>query len=589
MNEKENNVGKLSFFKKYALLRRLKADETIDPQYQAPLLDAISLKQFSKYHLKIFDHFDEDAYTTLLKPQNKEKFGFCLQKLSLCEFFAPIVLEKGSDEQILDVLEKSFPQYGYILLQKPSELFERFVMRHKSVPLNLWEQIIQNERFDLLQLFFRHVKDDLSQPLVETLFNSSFDAGKLLYIQNRSVFSELIVRLYILKTGIPELCKKMLQNNFLETSQEYVRLFSLNNPELMWVLVQRMVSNGFETNFQLPDNFASLLIQSEAWDAIKLYIEYYQLDHQAQTELFESENEELIRFYIEDCIKRKAKPFDTSAEHLFRGSLVELQNLYEENFGLPYALERKLILSKDFTKVAAHFARHELAHLNAALLMEKAPLDIASSYFLKYELPDIAIIALFKNGSDKLRKAFVDYLVQKKIRVPDVAEKHFISHCSKKRISAYFEKVAQPLNTPSGLLALFNRGNLDLLDAYFDQFGRIDASEFIRNGAEKNVALYIQHYRFTDSEEMALVERENPALLLLYFEDVELCHEAETQLLKSDFSKTHNAVVFYLEKYDLFEDNEIKLIELNKPELLKIYTEKHYLCNDAEVLLATLY
>lgn len=605
------NICKLSYFKKRALLRQLKKDPASIPlQYQAALLDAVSAKKFYSCY-SYFSKFAPEALDVLLEPRNKEKFKYC----KFCGFapdqLADEFVQKGSDEQVLDVLETHCCTLGHVLLERPSELFERYVRRMETIPLNLWKEIIKQKREDLILMFlkFRNQDNVLSEQYVNALFDSALEKGIQAYLEQNSVFGLSRVSLYILQLGDFALCKKLLENNPLTTAAEYDQLFKLNQPELILILVKKMLQADEDMAYEVPVDFEVALIDSGAIEAIKLYIQYYQLDYGATFHLFKSGNEELIRFYLESDYFKDCKkfPFDVAAMSLFAGSNTSLQYCYESKFGLPYQLERELVISEQDklfssskdkkhtaytqSKFASYICAHELYPLNAALLMEKGSIEDALNYFQKYPLPDIAVVALFKNGKDKLRKAYLDFLLERQLTVCACAQKYFVKFAPKQKLMTYLQNISKEALCDDGQAALLKREDMELCQFYTKCFGFSSKAliALIQSGSVDFIKAIFQEYRLPNDVIKAMIESGRNSVMIEFFKESDLEEEFEKELIRSNFSKNEKAVCFYLDKYDLFADNEVELLKLNNKKMIEVYLAKHYLSEEAIQLYASMY
>lgn len=591
----KTNVCKLSFWKKRALLHQLKKNPTSVPQqYQAALLNAVSAKTFQNYYSD-FAMFAPEAFDVLLEPQNEAKFAYCRLLDFSPDKLASAFIQKGTDEQVLDVLETHCFTFGNVLLERPSELFERYVRRKGTIPLHLWKEIIKQKREDLVLLFLKFRSQDyvLSAQYVDALFASSLENGIKAYLEQNSVFELSRVRLYILKSGDIALCKKMLENNPLTSATEYDELFQLNHPDLILTLVKRMIQDEFADSYRTPVNFEFSLIDSNATEAIQLYMQKNELDYGATIYLFKTDKEELIRFYLEtDHFKECKKfPVDAAALSLFSGKNTSLQWYYKSKFGLPYQLERELILSKQ-DALSTYICAYELYPLNAALLMEKGPIDDAITYFQKYPLPSIAEVALFKNGSDKLRKAYIDFLIEKHAIVCEAAEKYFVKFAPKKKLMIYLQNNSQfALKSVDGEIALLKREDFELYHVYVEKFGFKNQTlvSFMQCGSVDFIKSIFKDYLLPDEALIAMIESGRNSLMIEFFKESDLDKELELKLIHSDFSKNEKAVCFYLDKYDLLDDNEVELIKLNNNKMIDIYLAKHSLSQKAEELYASIY
>ena len=579
----KTNVCKLSFWKKHALLRQLKKDPASVPQqYQAALLDAVSAKTFQNYYSD-FSKFAPEAFDVLLEPRNKEKFKYCKFLNFEPTQIAQKIVQKGTDEQVLDVLETHCCTLGNVLLERPSELFERYVRRMETIP----EDLI------LMFLKFRNQDNVLSEQYVNALFDSALEKSIQAYLEQNSVFGLTRVSLYILKSGDFALCKKLLENNPLTSAAEYDQLFKLNQPELILILVQKMLQADEDIAYEVPVGFEVALINSGAIEAIKLYMQKNELGYWATFCLFENGNEELIRFYLntdhfEECQKF---PVDAAALPLFSGKNTNLQWYYKNKFGLPYQLERKLILSEP-KELSSYICAYELYPLNAALLMEKGPVDDAIAYFQKYPLPSIAEVALFKNGSDNLRKAYIDFLLEKQALVCEAAEKYFVKFAPKNKLVTYLQNNSQtPLKSVEGEIALLKREDFDLHHVYVEKFGFESQAlvSFIQCGSFDFWKSIFKNYLIEDEVLSALIDSGRKSLMIEFFKEADLNKELELKLIHSNFSKTEKAVCFYLDKYDLCTENEVELIKINNSKLINIYLAKHSLSKEAEELYASMY
>lgn len=591
----KTNVCKLSFWKKHALLRQLKKNPASVPQqYQAALLDAVSAKTFQNYYSD-FSKFAPETFDVLLEPRNKEKFKYCKFLNFEPTQIAQRIVQKGTDEQVLDVLEMHCYTLGNVLLERPSELFERYVRRMETIPLNLWKEIIKQKREDLILMFlkFRNQDNVLSEQYVNALFDSALEKSIQAYLEQNSVFGLTRVSLYILKSGDFALCKKLLENNPLTSAAEYNQLFKLNQPELILILVQKMLQADEDIVYEVPVGFEVALINSGAIEAIKLYMQKNELGYWATFCLFENGNEELIRFYLNtDHFKECQKfPVDAAALPLFSGKNTNLQWYYKNKFGLPYQLERKLILSEQ-KELSSYICAYELYPLNAALLMEKGPIDDAIAYFQKYPLPSIAEVALFKNGSDNLRKAYIDFLLEKQALVCEAAEKYFVKFAPKNKLVTYLQNNSQtPLKSVEGEIALLKREDFDLYHVYVEKFGFESQAlvSFIQCGSFDFWKSIFKNYLIEDEVLSALIDSGRKSLMIEFFKEADLNKELELKLIHSDFSKTEKAVCFYLDKYDLCTENEVELIKINNSKLINIYLAKHSLSKEAEELYASMY
>ncbi len=607
----KTNVCKLSFFKKHALLRQLKKNPASVPQqYQAALLDAVSAKTFQNYYSD-FSKFAPDAFDVLLELRNKEKFKYC----KFCGFtpdqLANEFVQKGTDEQVLDVLETHCCTLGNVLLERPSELFERYVRRMETIPLNLWKEIIKQKREDLILMFlkFRNQDNVLSEQYVNALFDSALEKSIQAYLEQNSVFGLSRVSLYILKSGDFALCKKLLENNPLTTAAEYEQLFKLNQPELILILVKKMLQDDEDSAYEIPDDFEVVLINSGAIEAIKLYIQNNELDYGATFHLFKSGNEELIRFYLESDYFKDCKkfPFDAAAMSLFAGNNTSLQYCYESKFGLPYQLERELVISEQDrlfssskdkkhtaytqSKFASYICAHELYPLNAALLMEKGSIEDALNYFQKYPLPDIAVVALFKNGKDKLRQAYLDFLLERQLTVCACAQKYFVKFAPKQKLMTYLQNISKEALCDDGQMALLKREDMELCQVYTKRFGFSSKAliVLIQSGSVDFIKAIFQKYRLPNDVIKAMIESGRNSVMIEFFKESDLEEEFEKELILSNFSKNEKAVCFYLDKYDLFTDNEVELLKLNNKKMIEVYLAKHYLSEEAIQLYASMY
>lgn len=607
----KTNVCKLSFFKKRALLRQLKKDPTSIPlQYQAALLDAVSAKKFYSCY-SYFSKFAPEALDVLLEPRNKEKFKYCKFLGFTPDQLANEFVQKGTDEQVLDVLKKHCCTLGHVLLERPSELFERYVRRMETIPLNLWKEIIKQKREDLILMFlkFRNQDNVLSEQYVNALFDSALEKSIQAYLEQNSVFGLTRVSLYILKSGDFALCKKLLENNPLTSAAEYNQLFKLNQPELILILIKKMLQDDEDNPYEVPDDFEVALIDSGAIEAIKLYMQKNELGYWATFCLFENGNEELIRFYLNtDHFKECQKfPVDAAALPLFSGKNTNLQWYYKSKFGLPYQLERKLILSEQDrlvssskdkkhtactqSKFASYICAHELYPLNAALLMEKGSVEDAIDYFQKYPLPDIAVVALFKNGKDKLRKAYLDFLLERQLTVCACAQKYFVKFASKQKLMTYLQNISKEALCDDGQMALLKREDMELCQVYTKRFGFSSPAfiALIQSGSVDFIKAIFQEYRLPNDVIKAMIESGRNSVMIEFFKESDLEEEFEKELIRSNFSKNEKAVCFYLDKYDLFADNEVELLKLNNKKMIEVYLAKHYLSEKATQLYASMY
>ena len=116
-----------------------------------------------------------------------------------------------------------------------------------------------------------------------------------------------------------------------------------------------------------------------------------------------------------------------------------------------------------------------------------------------------------------------------------------------------------------------------------------DLSLFAETGKKSALCLFFAKHNLPENGEKALIKRNDPDLLIAYFERYDLHLEAEKDFIQSDLAKTYEALLFYVDKYDLFEANEVILLRLGDRRLTDTYLAKHSPCVEAERILVANY
>ena len=572
---KNNQKCKLSYFKKLVLLRRFRElgrPDLTDDETKA-LLNSLSDKQFEKLydnHSRQFDFLSKDVLAELLLPENEQKFQ---------------VLARDCKAYI----------FGDILIEQADTYFVPFVKKN-DLPFNVFKKLICENREDLVLAYFRetcfplHLSD--YQSLL--LFTSPMEQAKDFYLQHCSDL-DVTARIYAYKYKDDALCLTIADNYYPVNDDEWEAIFKRINHSILVRLIEKMnafkKSDGSVVRKDLNNLYEVLLMESGLIPAIRLYLPQRKLCDKAETALVKTMNRELIMLYLKEGAIANTGLCATAEELLFAmEGMADIKSFYEDKFGLSYTKEKSLIESGDETKITAYTAKFQLFNLNAARLMKSKSVNAALAYCQAYELPEIAQTVLMKEGHETVRRFYIDNLLKEGKRLCPAAEKYFIKNGTNEQITAYAIDGKARL-CPEAAVFLLNRKDETLTQAYDDKKGLrdMDLALFAATGKKSALCLFFVKHDLPENGEKALIKRNDPDLLIAYFERYDLHLEAEKDFIQSDLAKTYEALLFYVDKYDLFEANEVILLRLGDRRLTDTYVAKHSPCVKAERILVANY
>ena len=572
---KNNQKCKLSYFKKLVLLRRFRElgrPDLTDDETKA-LLNSLSDKQFEKLydnHSRQFDFLSKDVLAELLLPENEQKFQ---------------VLARDCKAYI----------FGDILIEQADTYFVPFVKKN-DLPFNVFKKLICENREDLVLAYFRetcfplHLSD--YQSLL--LFTSPMEQAKDFYLQHCSDL-DVTARIYAYKYKDDALCLTIADNYYPVNDDEWEAIFKRINHSILVRLIEKMnafkKSDGSVVRKDLNNLYEVLLMESGLIPAIRLYLPQRKLCDKAETALVKTMNRELIMLYLKEGAIANTGLCATAEELLFAmEGMEDIKSFYEDKFGLSYTKEKSLIESGDETKITAYTAKFQLFNLNAARLMKSKSVNAALAYCQAYELPEIAQTVLMKEGHETVRRFYIDNLLKEGKRLCPAAEKYFIKNGTNEQITAYAIDGKARL-CPEAAVFLLNRKDEALTQAYDDKKGLqdMDLALFAATGKKSALCLFFVKHDLPENGEKALIKRNDPDLLIAYFERYDLHLEAEKDFIQSDLAKTYEALLFYVDKYDLFEANEVILLRLGDRRLTDTYLAKHSPCVEAERILVANY
>lgn len=572
---KNNQKCKLSYFKKLVLLRRFRElgrPDLTDDETKA-LLNSLSDKQFEKLydnHSRQFDFLSKDVLAELLLPENEQKFQ---------------VLARDCKAYI----------FGDILIEQADTYFVPFVKKN-DLPFNVFKKLICENREDLVLAYFRetcfplHLSD--YQSLL--LFTSPMEQAKDFYLQHCSDL-DVTARIYAYKYKDDALCLTIADNYYPVNDDEWEAIFKRINHSILVRLIEKMnafkKSDGSVVRKDLNNLYEVLLMESGLIPAIRLYLPQRKLCDKAETALVKTMNRELIMLYLKEGAIANTGLCATAEELLFAmEGMADIKSFYEDKFGLSYTKEKSLIESGDETKITAYTAKFQLFNLNAARLMKSKSVNAALAYCQAYELPEIAQTVLMKEGHETVRRFYIDNLLKEGKELCPAAEKYFIKNGTNEQITAYAIDGKAHL-CPEAAVFLLNRKDETLTQAYDDKKGLrdMDLALFAATGKKSALCLFFVKHDLPENGEKALIKRNDPDLLIAYFERYDLHLEAEKDFIQSDLAKTYEALLFYVDKYDLFEANEVILFRLGDRRLTDTYVAKHSPCVKAERILVANY
>ena len=572
---KNNQKCKLSYFKKLVLLRRFRElgrPDLTDDETKA-LLNSLSDKQFEKLydnHSRQFDFLSKDVLAELLLPENEQKFQ---------------VLARDCKAYI----------FGDILIEQADTYFVPFVKKN-DLPFNVFKKLICENREDLVLAYFRetcfplHLSD--YQSLL--LFTSPMEQAKDFYLQHCSDL-DVTARIYAYKHKDDALCLKIADSYYPVNDDEWKAVFKRINHSILVRLIEKMnafkKSDGSVIRKDLNNLCEVLLMESGLIPAIRLYLPQRKLCDKAETALVKTMNRELIMLYLKEGAIANTGLCATAEELLFAmEGMADIKSFYEDKFGLSYTRQKSLIESGDEIKIMAYTAKFRLSNLNAARLMKSKSVNAALAYCQAYELPEIAQTVLMKEGHETVRRFYIDNLLKEGKELCPAAEKYFIKNGANEQITAYAIDGKAHL-CPEAAVFLLNRKDEALTQAYDDKKGLQDKdlALFAATGKKSALCLFFVKHDLPENGEKALIKRNDPDLLIAYFERYDLHLEAEKDFIQSDLAKTYEALLFYVDKYDLFEANEVILLRLGDRRLTDTYVAKHSPCVKAERILVANY
>ena len=420
------------------------------------------------------------------------------------------------------------------------------------------------------------------------------EQAKDFYLQHCSDL-DVTARIYAYKHKDDALCLKIADSYYPVNDDEWKAVFKRINHSILVRLIEKMnafkKSDGSVIRKDLNNLCEVLLMESGLIPAIRLYLPQRKLCDKAETALVKTMNRELIMLYLKEGAIANTGLCATAEELLFAmEGMADIKSFYEDKFGLSYTKEKSLIESGDETKITAYTAKFQLFNLNAARLMKSKSVNAALAYCQAYELPEIAQTVLMKEGHETVRRFYIDNLLKEGKELCPAAEKYFIKNGANEQITAYAIDGKAHL-CPEAAVFLLNRKDEALTQAYDDKKGLQDKdlALFAATGKKSALCLFFVKHDLPENGEKALIKRNDPDLLIAYFERYDLHLEAEKDFIQSDLAKTYEALLFYVDKYDLFEANEVILFRLGDRRLTDTYVAKHSPCVKAERILVANY
>lgn len=597
---KNNQKCRLSYFKKLVLLRRFREPgcPVLTGDEAKALLNSLSDKQFKKLYDNYsgrFDFLSKDVLAELLLPANEQKFQVLARECFEISAFCNAIIEKGNKEQILALLSCKAHIYGDILIEQADTYFVPFVKK-KGLPHCVFMKLMRENREDLVLTYFKETCFSLHLSDYESLwlFTSPMEQAKDFYLQHCSDL-DVTARIYAYKHKDDALCLKIADSYYPVNDDEWKAVFKRINHSILVRLIEKMnafkKSDGSIVRKDLNNLCEVLLMESGLIPAIRLYLPQRELCDKAETALVKTMNRELIMLYLKEGAIANTGLCATAEELLFAmEGMADIKSFYEDKFGLSYTKEKSLIESGDEIKIMAYTAKFRLFNLNAARLMKSKSVNAALAYCQAYELPEIAQTVLMKEGHETVRRFYIDNLLKKGKELCPAAEKYFIKNGTNEQITAYAIDGKAHL-CPEAAVSLLNRKDEALTQAYDDKKGLQDKdlALFAATGKKSALCLFFVKHDLPENGEKALIKRNDPDLLIAYFERYDLHLEAEKDFIQSDLAKTYEALLFYVDKYDLFEANEVILFRLGDRRLTDTYVAKHSPCVKAERILVANY
>ena len=460
----------------------------------------------------------------------------------------------------------------------------------------MFKKLICENREDLVLAYFRETCFPLHLSDYQSLwlFTSPMEQAKDFYLQHCSDL-DVTARIYAYKHKDDALCLTIADSYYPVNDDEWKAVCKRINHSILVRLIEKMnafkKSDGSVIRKDLNNLCEVLLMESGLIPAIRLYLPQRKLCDKAETALVKTMNRELIMLYLKEGAIANTGLCATAEELLFAmEGMADIKSFYEDKFGLSYTKEKSLIESGDETKITAYTAKFQLFNLNAARLMKSKSVNAALAYCQAYELPEIAQTVLMKEGHETVRRFYIDNLLKEGKRLCPAAEKYFIKNGTNEQITAYAIDGKARL-CPEAAVFLLNRKDETLTQAYDDKKGLRDMNLalFAATGKKSALCLFFVKHDLPENGEKALIKRNDPDLLIAYFERYDLHLEAEKDFIQSDLAKTYEALLFYVDKYDLFEANEVILLRLGDRRLTDTYLAKHSPCVEAERILVANY
>lgn len=264
-----------------------------------------------------------------------------------------------------------------------------------------------------------------------------------------------------------------------------------------------------------------------------------------------------LNFIWETCAKALAKnnePLDVFELALINHCDIDSLLDYIENRGLSIQTENRLIKDESYAEKL-----DQLLDSGYIFMSEEA-----ESFLLKH-CDENAVLRYLDNlykKEDSLYDESVKILLQKYSEyVPD-----YLEHCE----------------VDKKLSDLFVRKYPELLEKYLEKYG-FESSDmeiaYLRRCSEIKVLRYIADNPIFPETEVYLVKNRKPETVLFYIEKTNLTKKAEEELLRQG---NKSLLSVYLEKYKLFDGNDIVLLDVVDYKLCCKYISRYLLSAEGD-------
>ena len=540
--------------------------------HQMQVLKELPIKDFKNLARAITNRFDEQAFTALFSPEHREKLEFIIKNEELKIPFALSLAEDAPHDLIRrHFMRIRFPSKDDVdfFIKHADDIFLECIT-NRRIDDKFIEALIKNNRLDLVELQLKasgiqsinsFLTTDLARrddfcKIAKTFFSTQYYKDDAFFecVRRKDITSILIALDYLYSI-----------NCTLVT----IELFELNNAEVINKWVDKICTN--RSHCLCHDRRDALLMRPIYKQAIKQYIEKFDLSKEAEIALIKLQDNELTLQYID-----KVEDLDPVAEELlFSLYDSKVTSAYQMTSGLSLSREREMIVKNHFPTINAYISVNALYSQNEILLFKTCSEELCLKYIELHDPSDIADAYLMKYGRIKLVEARIKKCISTENPLYDSVEVIFFSKHNKELTLPYLKAIK-----PSSIDKVLPY----LSEEHYDFLGKISntgAHNFMANtnASCESILLFAKKQGLTSQCLEILIRKKRIDVLSKLFETMSLPTDVQKQMMHKEYL---DIIAEYIKYHDLEPMVEATFVQIATKDILEFYLERYVISEGAE-------